>query len=155
MVSFTHRPLYPARKVPGTHWIGGWVDPRAGLDDVEKKKFLSLPVLQLRPLGHPARSQSLYRLSYPGFLSSKRTEFEHFFKSVYTEEQSNGTIIKIVVLKSLISGPFIHCLAPWSPKVYAVMLPVLLHESGTVAHPERRTQDDGVRGKASEGNVWT
>jgi hypothetical protein len=21
---------------PGTHWIGGWVDPRAGLDDMEK-----------------------------------------------------------------------------------------------------------------------
>jgi hypothetical protein len=27
----------------GTHWIGGWVDPRAGLDDVEKRKFLTLP----------------------------------------------------------------------------------------------------------------
>jgi hypothetical protein len=23
-------------KDPGIHWIGGWVDPRAGLDDVEK-----------------------------------------------------------------------------------------------------------------------
>jgi hypothetical protein len=23
-----------------THWIGGWVDPRAGLDDVEKEKIL-------------------------------------------------------------------------------------------------------------------
>jgi hypothetical protein len=23
-------------RAPGTHWIGGWVDPRAGLDDVEK-----------------------------------------------------------------------------------------------------------------------
>jgi hypothetical protein len=27
-------------KGPGTHWIGGWVDPRAGLDDVEERKFL-------------------------------------------------------------------------------------------------------------------
>jgi hypothetical protein len=25
------------------HWIGGWVDPRVGLDDVEKTKFLTLP----------------------------------------------------------------------------------------------------------------
>jgi hypothetical protein len=24
--------------VPGTHWLGGWVGPRAGLDDVEKRK---------------------------------------------------------------------------------------------------------------------
>jgi hypothetical protein len=23
-------------RAPGTHWIGGWVDPRAGLDDMEK-----------------------------------------------------------------------------------------------------------------------
>jgi hypothetical protein len=42
------------------------VDPRAGLDDVEKKKFLTLPGLQLQPICRPARSQSLYRLSYPG-----------------------------------------------------------------------------------------
>jgi hypothetical protein len=42
------------------------VDPRAGLGDVEKRKFLTLLVLELRPPGRPARSQSLYRLSYPG-----------------------------------------------------------------------------------------
>jgi hypothetical protein len=24
----------------GTHWIRGWMDPRAGLDDVEKRQFL-------------------------------------------------------------------------------------------------------------------
>jgi hypothetical protein len=28
---------------PGTHWIEGWVGLRAGLDVVEKRKFLSLP----------------------------------------------------------------------------------------------------------------
>jgi hypothetical protein len=27
----------PGEKVPGTHWIGGCVDPRAGLDNVEKR----------------------------------------------------------------------------------------------------------------------
>jgi hypothetical protein len=43
------------------------MDPRAGLDYVEKRKFLTLPTLELRPLGRPARSQSLYRLRYPGF----------------------------------------------------------------------------------------
>jgi hypothetical protein len=37
---------------------------RAGLDDVEKRKFLTLPRLELRPLGHPAHSQSLYQLRY-------------------------------------------------------------------------------------------
>jgi hypothetical protein len=56
----------PGRFTPGTHWIGGWVGPRAGLDDVEKRKFLTLTGLDLRPLGCPARRQSLYRLRYPG-----------------------------------------------------------------------------------------
>jgi hypothetical protein len=34
------------------------VDPRSGLDDVEKRKFLTLPGLELRPHGLPARSIS-------------------------------------------------------------------------------------------------
>jgi hypothetical protein len=42
------------------------VGTRICLDDMEKRKFLPLPRLELRPLGHPARSQSLYRLYYPG-----------------------------------------------------------------------------------------
>jgi hypothetical protein len=38
------------------------VGPRVGLDDVEKRKFLTLPGLEMRPRPRPARSQSLYRL---------------------------------------------------------------------------------------------
>jgi hypothetical protein len=33
---FCKLPLYPRERAPGTHFIGGWVDPRAGLDDMEK-----------------------------------------------------------------------------------------------------------------------
>jgi hypothetical protein len=66
LVSFTSRPLYPWEEAPGTPWIGGWVGPTAGLNDVEKRKFLTLSGLQLRTLGRPFRSQSLYRLRYPG-----------------------------------------------------------------------------------------
>jgi hypothetical protein len=50
----------PGRFTPGTPWIGGWVGPTAGLDGVEKRKFLALQGLELRPLGRPARSQSVY-----------------------------------------------------------------------------------------------
>jgi hypothetical protein len=32
--------LYPRRKDPGTHWTGGWVDPRAGLDTQARGKIL-------------------------------------------------------------------------------------------------------------------
>jgi hypothetical protein len=52
----------PGEKAPGTHWIGGWVDPRAGLDDMEKRKFLTLPGLEPRVLYRPARSQSDYAI---------------------------------------------------------------------------------------------
>jgi hypothetical protein len=71
VVSFTPLPLYPRGKSPGTHWIGGWVDPRADMDDMEKYKFLPQPGLELRPLGRLARSHSLYRLRYPGSFGSK------------------------------------------------------------------------------------
>jgi hypothetical protein len=30
----------PGERAPGTHWIGGWVGLRSGLDAVEKRKFL-------------------------------------------------------------------------------------------------------------------
>jgi hypothetical protein len=46
----------PEEEAPGTHWIGGWVDPRAGLNAVENRKFLTLPGLELQPLGRPTRS---------------------------------------------------------------------------------------------------
>jgi hypothetical protein len=55
----------PGERALGTHWIRGWVAPRAGLNAVEKRKFLTLQGLKLRPLGRPARRQSLYRLLYP------------------------------------------------------------------------------------------
>jgi hypothetical protein len=56
--------LYPREKTPGTHWIGGWVGPRAGLDADAREKILCL--CQVSNPGHPVRSQTLYCLSYPG-----------------------------------------------------------------------------------------
>jgi hypothetical protein len=61
----------PWERAPGIYWIRGWVDPRSGLDDLEKRKFLTLPELELRHLSRPDRSQSLYRLSYPGSFSQE------------------------------------------------------------------------------------
>jgi hypothetical protein len=37
----------PGRFTPGTHWIGSLVNPIASLADVEKRKFLTLPGLEL------------------------------------------------------------------------------------------------------------
>jgi hypothetical protein len=49
---------------PDTHWIEGWVGPRAGLDAMEKRKILPLPGIEP---GRPVRSQSL--LSYHGIIT--------------------------------------------------------------------------------------
>jgi hypothetical protein len=56
----------PGERAPGSHWIGGCVDPRVSMEDKEKRKFLTLLGIELRFLGRPASSQSLYQLRYPG-----------------------------------------------------------------------------------------
>jgi hypothetical protein len=68
------RPGYftPEEGAPGAHWIEGWVGRRTGLEAMERRKILRLLGIELRSLGRPARSQSLYQLSYPGPRSSYR-----------------------------------------------------------------------------------
>ena len=61
VINATPRPLYP-RERPGTHCIGGWVGPRAGLDGCGKSR----PPPGIRSPDRPARRESLYRLSYSG-----------------------------------------------------------------------------------------
>jgi hypothetical protein len=58
----------PGERTSGAQWIRDWMDPRAGLDDVEKRKYLILPGLELRTFGRPTHGQSPYRLRYPGSL---------------------------------------------------------------------------------------
>jgi hypothetical protein len=51
----------PLERVPSTHWTGGWVGPKAGLDAVENRKN-PLHLLGTKPQfnGHPACSLLLY-----------------------------------------------------------------------------------------------
>jgi hypothetical protein len=58
--------LTPGETALGTHWIGGWVGPTAVRNAVEKRKFLTLPGLELRTPGRPVRNQSIYRQRYSG-----------------------------------------------------------------------------------------
>jgi hypothetical protein len=57
----------PKEKARGTLCIGGWEGPIAGLDNVEKRKFLTVLGFELSLLDRPTRTQSLYRLRYPGY----------------------------------------------------------------------------------------
>jgi hypothetical protein len=52
----------PGEIVPGTHWIGGWAGPGAGLDAMEKRKISYHFGESNR--GRSTLSLSLYRLSY-------------------------------------------------------------------------------------------
>jgi hypothetical protein len=56
----------PEERAPCVHTIGCFLDPRTGLNDVEERKFFTLAGLEPLPFGRPDRSQSLYRLRYPG-----------------------------------------------------------------------------------------
>jgi hypothetical protein len=57
--------------------------PSAGLDEMMKRKFFTLPGLELRLLGRPARRQWLYRLRYPG--SSNNNNIENHALDLYFE----------------------------------------------------------------------
>jgi hypothetical protein len=75
VVSFTPRPLCTQGKSLRYPFEGGWVGPRASLNEVENRKFLTLSRLKIQPLGRPARSHSLYRTHYLGSLSYPYKEY--------------------------------------------------------------------------------
>jgi len=54
-----HAPAVLSLRRPGAHCIGGWVDPRAGLDGCGKSSPTGI-----RSPDRPSRSESQYRLSY-------------------------------------------------------------------------------------------
>jgi hypothetical protein len=70
----------PEERALRMHWVESWVDSRAGLDEVEKGKFLTLLGLELRPL----RRYTDYRGSYHEWLSS---ETEQGMKSILQEAE--------------------------------------------------------------------
>jgi hypothetical protein len=63
VVRFTPRPLYPQGNSSHAHWMEGWVGPRAGQDNKEMRKFLTLTRSEIQPLCRSACSLSL---CYPG-----------------------------------------------------------------------------------------
>jgi hypothetical protein len=68
------------------------MDPSASLDDVEKRKFLPPPGLELRPISRPAHSQSLYRLLFENrvlIFASKRDGVMGGWRKLHNEELHN------------------------------------------------------------------
>jgi hypothetical protein len=91
-VSFRPRPLYPRIKTNGTHWIRGWVRPRAGLDALKKAKILLLPGIEPRSF-----IPYLYWLTHPG---SHRVHYTFLF----VLQLNLITVLKYAIFLSLESA---------------------------------------------------
>jgi hypothetical protein len=96
----------PGERAPGSPWIGGWVDPRAGLDDMEKRKFVTLILLELRPLGILTRSQSLCLLRSPGSQNERKGDTKTFLLAMGTTDDTNhgsamNRLLRFISLGSL------------------------------------------------------
>jgi hypothetical protein len=88
------------------------VGPIGGLDDMEKRKFLTLPGFEPRSLECPTRSQSLYQSLYAGSLTTNKP-----------------------VSKEDVRGPH-RCIVSSSPEINTVELP----NSGTTKCSVRTSQ---------------
>jgi hypothetical protein len=73
LVGGASRPCYFTPGESCTHWIGGLLVPITGLGDMEKLKFLTLPVLELQPLGLAALIATVMRKLWtaPGIRTEK------------------------------------------------------------------------------------
>jgi len=117
--------LAPGKR-PGTHCIGGWVGPMAGLDGCGKSRLIGI-----RSPSRPVRSESLYRLSHPGppgrcIIEIKTTvclSVRKFFRlgacyigTVYVPEFN---IIIMMTMKSTqyVAAPYMCCtgICLWKP----------------------------------------
>jgi hypothetical protein len=67
VVSFTPRPLYPRGKSPQYPLDVRLCGPQSQSGRRGEEKILDPTGTKTRPLGRPARSQSLYRLRYPSY----------------------------------------------------------------------------------------
>lgn len=72
----------PKERGPSTHLIGSWVGHRAGLDNMTKRKVLTLRGLELWPLSHLAHAQLPYwkftRDKFPVYKYSLRISRKYY-----------------------------------------------------------------------------
>jgi hypothetical protein len=87
--------LPPRERVPGTHWIGGRVDPRSGLDAaVMKRKFPSSSRESNLPMIHPVAQRYTTELSvsyrYDPLIFMRLTNMGVFFYSLTLKYSIQG-----------------------------------------------------------------
>jgi hypothetical protein len=111
----TSRPgrFTPGERAPGTHRIGGWVDLRAGLNDLEKRKFFTLPdydvYLRIMNLSKDiyicrrleySKGVTLYNISVDG----GKSELQFFYEVVWWHDISTCHNLLDVICIRLMSN---------------------------------------------------
>jgi hypothetical protein len=77
--------LYPRGKNLRHHCTGGWVGPRAGLDEEARGKIFCL--YRGSNPGRPVRSQTLHCLNYPGsYIRMYIRTITHTYRSIYAKQ---------------------------------------------------------------------
>jgi hypothetical protein len=71
------------------------VGPGAGLDDMEERKILTLPGLELRPLDCPAHSIAY---EYPSKMSSNPLCFHLIFSRIIWVLSDSGHLFRVMVV---------------------------------------------------------
>jgi hypothetical protein len=100
--------LYPLVKDPGypLDWIGGWVGLRAGMDAGARIKILCL--CRGSNPDRPARSQTLYCLSYPGsfllFLAKGLSKWHNnlWYNSRWSCLLNNSLVLPVIRLRLIV-----------------------------------------------------
>jgi hypothetical protein len=111
----TPRPSDSGERDSGTHWIGGRIGPRGGLDAVEKRK-ISCPSWESKPY-RPGRNLSLYLLfSHELDIGIGR---ENFPSTLKVPVVLLGTVIPASISITVFPIPFscLHCTCEYSDRV--------------------------------------
>jgi hypothetical protein len=92
VVSFTPGRFTPRERVPGTHWIGGWVGPRAGGEEKNSQHLPGLEPKITQPVAQSYTTELSWLLTHPineymkvkfkPNLICEITEFMHHYEMV-------------------------------------------------------------------------
>jgi hypothetical protein len=96
--------IIPRERAPGTHWVGGWVGPRAGLDAVEEKHF-ALPGIE-----PGASSPSLYRLRCLAYIQNNMV---YLYLCTYRSAENSAVIVRLTLSQAMFLYSHTKCWTRW------------------------------------------